>query len=206
MPYPDPRRSAECLDKRRLSQQLVDFTKLFDRFDSASSPAYPEIRFWYPMRRFLFKIARIFCEVWIERGGNPNHPSIYTIQGRRTQGFEGSPGWWPYDQYHDYMRRYLTFQGMVDLARKRLQLYCQQTNRSVRSLDDLAMTRYGSILSHCGLISIRRVHRDLNLLGVPALANHYDNYWPHDPSDFYILRDNGLTIFCNSSDLDHTRN
>lgn len=72
LPYPDYRRSAVCLDWRRLGKQRVECLQMVNCIANNLKPwsNHPCTRMWRPYVQALIEYGVVVCDVWIGRGYN----------------------------------------------------------------------------------------------------------------------------------------
>ncbi len=70
LPYPEPTRSAMCLDDRRLGKQRVEALQLLRALKGETTgwANHPAARMWRGYENALVYYGTAVCGVWIERG------------------------------------------------------------------------------------------------------------------------------------------
>jgi len=71
LPYPDFRKSAQCLDMKRLGKQRVEVLQLLNSFHKPNYKGWknhPAREMWRGFENGLVEYGKIICEVWKERG------------------------------------------------------------------------------------------------------------------------------------------
>lgn len=89
MPYPDFKRSIQCLDYRRLGKQRVEAKQIINILDGVAKPNkngkiawvnHPAVKMWDGYSKALKQYHDICITEWVERGYNNNMP-LYNVQG-----------------------------------------------------------------------------------------------------------------------------
>jgi hypothetical protein len=100
LPYADFRKSAECLDYRRLGKQRVEAKQLIDLLEGITDnnwKNHPAYRMWYGYVDALKDYYNVIVEEWVSRGYKNNMP-LYDIP--RGSGYE-LPDWFGKKDFHD---------------------------------------------------------------------------------------------------------
>jgi len=69
LPYPDFRKSAECLDRQRLGKQRVEVMQILKALhDGGGWSSHPAVKMWRGHEQVLICYGHEICDEWISRG------------------------------------------------------------------------------------------------------------------------------------------
>jgi len=112
LPYPDFKKSAECLDRARLGKQRVEARQIIDLLEKHDAGIdisklpwgnHPAVRMWIGYTDSLKVYYNIVCEEWIHRGYNHNM-GFYTphlINDKCGGNKYKLPDWFGRKDFHD---------------------------------------------------------------------------------------------------------
>lgn len=111
IPYPDFRKSAECLDRQRLGKQRVESYQLLKAMNGESKKGgwvnHPACVMWKDYRDALVLYSVIVCDVWIERGYKDTCREkilAYSSIPGKIPGNVKLPPWWGREDIHSSHR------------------------------------------------------------------------------------------------------
>jgi len=107
LPYPDFKKSAECLDYRRLgkqrieAKQIIDLLEKYDKGEDISKLPWgnhPAVRMWIGYTDMLKLYYNHIVMEWISRGYK-NNMKLYTVKLDTTKQY--LPNWFGRKDFHD---------------------------------------------------------------------------------------------------------
>ncbi len=126
LPYPDFRKSAQCLDNKRLGKQRVEILQILQtllkkkkRIKKIGWKNHPAVLQWKSYEMTLIKYGFVVCDEWIKRGfkDTVRWKLLDISRNFKESAFRFPFSWWGNDKYHSSHRS--------NLLRKNFKFYSQ---------------------------------------------------------------------------------
>ena len=105
LPIADFRRSAECLDNRRLGKQRVEVLQIYNALTGKKTGWYhhPAVQMWLTFEEALLQYGMTCCDVWSERGFKDSVWFQLYLE-RKSKDEPKMPPWFGLERFHSSHR------------------------------------------------------------------------------------------------------
>jgi hypothetical protein len=103
LPYPNPAKTAEALDYRRLGKQRIETLQILHTLTGVSQgwQSHPAVKMWQGCEIALANYGIAMCEEWIARGyKDTTLPRLVEIREELWGESEDFPSWWGEEELH----------------------------------------------------------------------------------------------------------